>query len=86
MGRAEESKAARKQKRRDFNLKDSLVTPQLLKRYQLALVQVTTFLAECNIRVRYIDELDDAISAWIEYIFSEGQSKSLASDALASFQ
>lgn len=87
MGRVQESKEARKQKRKNLKLKESLVTPQLLKRYQLALVHVTTFLADCNIRIiRYIDQLDDAISSWVEYIFSEGESKSLASDALASIQ
>ena len=36
--------------------------------------------------MRYIDELDDAISCWVEHIFFEGESKSLASDGLASIQ
>ena len=86
MVRGQETKEQRKAKRQGLNLKESLVTAPLLKRYQAALVQVTQFLADCNIQVRYIDELDDALSTWVQHIFFEGESKSLASDGLASIQ
>eukprot|EP00435_Cladocopium_sp_Y103_P044257 s197_g12.t1 len=84
--RGEETKEQRKARRQGLSLRESLVTSQLLKRYQQALILVTQFLADSNIRVRYIDELDDAISSWVEHIFFEGESKSLASDGLASIQ
>lgn len=86
MVRNQNAKAERQIKRRGLDLKASLVTPQLLKRYQAALVRVTTFLQDCNLRVQHIDDLDEAVSSWIEHIFFDGESKSLASDGLASIQ
>ena len=75
MVRGQETKEQRKANRQGLNLRESLVTPQLLKRYQFALIQVTQFLADCNIQVRYIDELDDAVSTWVEHIFLKVKAK-----------
>ena len=86
MVRTRQTKEERQHKRRGLNLRESLVTPQLLKRYQFALIQITQFFAECGIAVTAIDQLDDAVCSWIEHIFFEGESKSLASDGLASIQ
>jgi hypothetical protein len=69
-----------------LNLRESLVTPQLLKRYQFALIHVTQFFADCAMAVSAMEDLDEAVCSWIEHIFFEGESKSLASDGLASIQ
>eukprot|EP00438_Fugacium_kawagutii_P024958 Skav213215 [mRNA] locus=scaffold2826:646920:647414:- [translate_table: standard] len=77
---------ARKEARKGLSLKSALLTSPLLKRYEVALVQITTFLAECGLSVSAIEHLDSVVAAWIEHIFFEGESKSLASDGLASLQ
>ena len=82
----EARKQERKQKRRHLHLKRALISSSLRKRYQFALGHVVTFLADCNIFVGHIDELDDAVCSWLEYIFYEGEAKGLASDALGSLQ
>lgn len=86
MVRPQENRRQRQHNRRGLNLRESLVTPQLLKRYQFALIQVTQFFADCGLVIAAIEDLDDAVCSWIEHIFFEGESKSLASDGLASIQ
>lgn len=86
MGRSQVNKEERKAKRRGINLKKSLISPQLLKRYQFVLIHIVNFLAECNLNVASIEDMDEAISGWIEHIFFEGETKGLASDGLASLQ
>jgi hypothetical protein len=86
MVRTQETRAQRRVKRRGLNLRESLVTPQLLKRYQFALIQVTQFFEDCGLSIAAIEELDEAVASWVEHIFFEGESKSLASDGLASIQ
>jgi hypothetical protein len=86
MGGQVERKAERKAKRSKIKLRNSLISPQLLKQYQAALIQVVNFLTECNLLVSNIEELDDAVCAWLEHIFYEGEAKGLASDSLASIQ
>eukprot|EP00435_Cladocopium_sp_Y103_P073923 s72_g45.t1 len=86
MGRLQERKQERRQKRKGLSLKKHLISAQLLKRYQFVLIHIVNFLADCNLFVRAIEELDEAISSWLEYIFFEGEAKGLASDGLASIQ
>ena len=86
MVRSQENRLQRQHKRRGLNLRESLVTPQLLKRYQFALIHVTQFFADCAMAVSAMEDLDEAVCSWIEHIFFEGEPKSLASDGLASIQ
>lgn len=86
MGRPQENKAERRHKRKGIDLKQQLISGALLKRYQFVLVHIVNFLTECDLRVQCIDDLDEAISSWVEFIFSEGEAKGLASDGLASLQ
>ena len=86
MGKHEEKRQARKEARKGVNLKSKLVSTQLLGRYELALTLLTTFFADCGLAVRTLDDLDEAVSAYLEHIFFEGEPKGLASDTLASVQ
>ena len=86
MGRPQENKAERQLKLRGIDLKKQLISSVLLKRYQFVLVHITNFLAECDLAVQTIDDLDEVICSWVEFIFSEGEAKGLASDGLASLQ
>lgn len=85
MGKQARQKA-RQEARKGLSLRKALLTSPLLKRYEVALVHITSFFAECGLRVATIDNLDSAVGAWVEHIFFEGESKSLASDGLASLQ
>lgn len=86
MGRSTERRQERRTKRKGLSLRKSLISAQLLKRYQFVLVHIVNYLADCNLRVQCLEDLDEAISSWVEYIFFEGEAKGLASDGLASLQ
>ena len=55
-------------------------------RYRRAVLVVLSFLTEARIQVSAWSELDSAVGIWLEYAYSEGEHKSLASDALAGLQ
>ena len=55
-------------------------------RYTKAVTLLLSFLHECRVRVPSWDDLDTAVGIWLEHIYSEGEHKSLASDALAGLQ
>lgn len=63
-----------------------MISKPLLARYESVLIVIVNFFAECGLRIEALDDLDTAVSAWVEYIFSEGEAKGLASDGLASLQ
>lgn len=86
MGRSQERRQERQAKRKGLNLRKNLISAPLLKRYQFVLIHIANYLADCNLRVECIEDLDEAISSWVEYIFFEGEAKGLASDGLASLQ
>ena len=63
-----------------------MITSGLQDRYNLAIVSLVTFWQEAHIPFPDMANLDDAVSTWLEYIFSEGEPKGLASDGLAGIQ
>lgn len=86
MGKQAAKKQARKEARKDLSLKTALLTSPLLKRYEFAVaLQITTFFAECGLRIGSIDQPSRYISILQRPRF-EGESKSLACDGLASLQ
>lgn len=63
-----------------------MISDDLLTRYQNALVQITSFWQDCDIKIYDLESIDEAVSLYLEFIFSEGEPKGLASDTLASVQ
>lgn len=82
----QERRQTRQAHRQGKTLKAHLITSPLHARYATALVQITDFWATANIEVATLSSVDAAVSCWLEFIFSEGEPKSLASDGLASLQ
>lgn len=80
------AKAQRKRQRKGLTLQSSLVSPGLQHRYAIALLHVTQFWIETALLPSSLENVDPAVSVWLEYIFSDGEPKSLASDGLASLQ
>ena len=76
----------RRQSRRGQSLKQAVVSAPLKRRYDYALIQITSFWQETNLEINTIDDLDSAVGTWLEHIFFEGLPKSLARDGLASLQ
>ena len=76
----------RKQSRAGTTLKSQMVSPGMQSRYRRAVLVVLSFLTEARIQVSAWSELDSAVGIWLEYAYSEGEHKSLASDALAGLQ
>ena len=60
MGR-QDRKEERKHKRKGISLKKSLISKQLLKRYQMVLVQIVEFLTNCHLQIQAIEDLDEAM-------------------------
>ncbi|CAE7606234.1 unnamed protein product [Symbiodinium sp. CCMP2592] len=69
--------------RSKLTLKSQMVSGGMQARYRKAVLVLLSFLVESRIQVTAWHDLDEAVSAWLEFAYSEGESKSLASDALA---
>jgi hypothetical protein len=85
--RYQESKAERKREREKIGrLRDQRITPGTKDRYEAALQQVAVFAGVSVPRLLASSGLDDLLSSFIERLWEDGDTKTMASYALASVQ
>ena len=83
----QESKAERKREREKIGrLSDQRVTQNTKDRYQVALEQVANFAGVSAPRLLAMTGLDSLLSSFIERLWEDGDTKTMASYALASLQ
>ena len=83
----QESKAERKREREKIGrLRDQRITPGTKDRYEAALQQVAAFAGVSVPRLLASSGLDDLLSSFIEKLWEDGDTKTMASYALASVQ
>ena len=63
-----------------------MVSPGMHVRYQRSVSSFLSYTREFNHQVWAWEDLDSVVSDWLEYIFHDGQHKTLASDGLAGLQ
>lgn len=78
----------RKKVRKDLGkLADLTVQKSTRKRYNSALSEFSLYLSKAGLRLPTIKtELDAVLSDYVEYLWSEGYGRALASDTLAAVQ
>jgi hypothetical protein len=85
--RYQESKAERKREQEKIGrLRDQRITPGTKDRYEAALQQVAVFAGVSVPRLLASSGLDDLLSSFIERLWEDGDTKTMASYALASVQ
>ena len=77
----------RRAERTKTTLKEKMVSPGMLHRYQSSVQMFLTFAQYFGYRVQEWDSLVEVVSAWVEHIYhDDGQHKTLASDGLEGLQ